>query len=288
LADRDFMTAAPTGPSVTLQQLLDVMNSAFVAGRDGLLEIDASWKRLNAKLGPAVAFLNANRAETAAGVPEVRQMVETLRPRALADPLGADADFDRQIAPVLAQVRAEIEKLIERRKNLRDNIAYARKLLQRLGALREQSELFSSECAQKISGRRGPPAAAVPRERVAALANRLAGIESSGGGIDAVCEEVEVCIGAIANFVAAEERAIAQNRAPLDLRRELRGRLSALKAKAVGRGVSEDPALVELAQRADDLLHARPTPIDEAAGLVGQYELRLNGRAGQAPLKRLN
>jgi hypothetical protein len=65
----------------------------------------------------------------------------------------------------------------------------------------------------------------------------------------------------------------------LDLRRELRGRLSALKAKALARGVAEDSKLVPLAQKAAELLHARPTPIEEAAWLVSQYEARLNGRA---------
>ena len=66
-------------------------------------------------------------------------------------------------------------------------------------------------------------------------------------------------------------------RGRLQLRRELRGRLLALKSKAVAKNRAEDPILIDIAQQAEALLHRCPTPIDVAADLVRQYERRLNG-----------
>jgi hypothetical protein len=69
---------------------------------------------------------------------------------------------------------------------------------------------------------------------------------------------------------------IETHQARLQLRQELRGRLIALKAKAVAKQRAEDPNLIDIADRAQTLLHQRPTPLDQATDLVTQYEQRLN------------
>jgi hypothetical protein len=72
---------------------------------------------------------------------------------------------------------------------------------------------------------------------------------------------------------------MAANRAPLELRIELRGRLDALKAKARAYGVAENPELTRLAEEAYGLLHSRPTPMDRAEVSVSEYERALTERA---------
>jgi hypothetical protein len=69
---------------------------------------------------------------------------------------------------------------------------------------------------------------------------------------------------------------IESHQTRLQLRQELRGRLLALKAKAIAKQRAEDPKLIDIADRAHALLHQRPTPLDQAADLVTQYEQRLN------------
>ena len=64
---------------------------------------------------------------------------------------------------------------------------------------------------------------------------------------------------------------------PLELRRELRGRLEALKAKARAYGMAETPLMAELAAGAEALLYARPTDVPRAAAAVGLYEQKLSG-----------
>ena len=74
------------------------------------------------------------------------------------------------------------------------------------------------------------------------------------------------------------QEGLEANRAPVLARRELRGLMHALKAKALARGMAEDPRLIQLAEEANALLYAKPTPIPHATELVHQYERVLNGR----------
>ena len=78
-------------------------------------------------------------------------------------------------------------------------------------------------------------------------------------------------------YMVSEQRAYTANSTLLDSRRELRGRLDALKAKALAKGLIEDAKLSDLAEQAKQLLYTRPTALDKAAELVSQYEKRLNG-----------
>jgi hypothetical protein len=258
-----------------LDPLLGRMNKAFIGGRDGLLEIDTAWKTLDAKMSVVMAFLDARRGETAASVPELRRAIEVLRPRVMSDPLGVAAEFEKRIDAAFARIRADIEKLEYLRKNYRPELARTRELLAVLGSLREQNDRVFAEYREKIAGWRAPEFP-LPPQRIGDLSAQLTRLEKSGG--DGACLELEMCGNEIRHLIAEEERTLNQNRAPLDFRRELRGRLAALKAKAHARGSAEDPTLVRLAQRANDLLYGRPTPIEEASGLVSQYEARLNGR----------
>jgi hypothetical protein len=78
------------------------------------------------------------------------------------------------------------------------------------------------------------------------------------------------------NLLSRLEQSLQANRQALDSRRELRGRLSALQAKAVARGWVEDAALVDLATQAKQMLYSRPTPLDEAQACLQRYERQLN------------
>ncbi|MGL4375493.1 MAG: hypothetical protein ACRCT1_03595, partial [Microcoleaceae cyanobacterium] len=77
-------------------------------------------------------------------------------------------------------------------------------------------------------------------------------------------------------YLTREQNNYTANKAPLDLRQELRGRLDVLQAKALGRGMAENVTLSELAEKAKKLLYSRPTPLNEATDLISQYEKYLN------------
>ena len=76
-------------------------------------------------------------------------------------------------------------------------------------------------------------------------------------------------------YIEAERAACSANRAPIELRAELKGRLSALKVKAQARGMAQDAELSALAYQAENLLRERPTPTVRAAQIVSEYEARV-------------
>ncbi len=83
----------------------------------------------------------------------------------------------------------------------------------------------------------------------------------------------------------AEQEALGEARRQLGLRSELRGRLDALKAKARAYGVAELDELAGIADRAKALLYQRPTPLQEAAAAVSEYESKLNFEAAKTVRK---
>jgi hypothetical protein len=272
-------TVAETGETLTLPQLFDRMNQAFTVGRAGVLEADAAWKRLDEKMNSAISFLKSRTSENAAGIGQVRHAVEALRPKVISDPLGAALEFDTRIEPVFNEAKARIEKLETQRRNLPNDLVHTRKLLGDLAALCDENVALLAECRDKISGY-AIAEQPVPKQRITDLAGTLVQLErrARAGAIDPVCMDLESCGAEIRRLIQASEEARARNYAPLELRRELRGRLNALRAKAHARGAAEDSALVDLAQKATAALYEKPTPIEEASRLVRQFEARLNGR----------
>jgi hypothetical protein len=75
----------------------------------------------------------------------------------------------------------------------------------------------------------------------------------------------------------ATSAGVAAARRQLDLRRELRGRLDAYKAKAQALGRAEDAGLNQRFRSAHEVLYGAPCDLDEAARLVASYQMALSG-----------
>jgi hypothetical protein len=120
----------------------------------------------------------------------------------------------------------------------------------------------------------------VPEKMVDALGDWLDTLQAkyAGGMLRPVAIGLQNWNSAAANCVSAVQKIYAANRAPIDLRQELRGRLNALKAKAQAYRVEEDSDLRALASQAEDLLYTRPTPIGRADELVSRYQSLLTQR----------
>ncbi len=72
------------------------------------------------------------------------------------------------------------------------------------------------------------------------------------------------------------KQSLAASRGALEARRELRGRLDALKAKARGRGLAERADVAAQAKLAEALLATRPTNLAQASEAVARYGKTLN------------
>ena len=71
-------------------------------------------------------------------------------------------------------------------------------------------------------------------------------------------------------------QAEAANRAPLQERDELRGLLTAYRAKMAGVGKAEDQTASELADEAHNELYTRPTDLDRALRLLRELGAAVN------------
>ena len=70
-------------------------------------------------------------------------------------------------------------------------------------------------------------------------------------------------------------RVVASNRAPLEKRNELRGRLGAFRAKMAATGFSEDLVLRDISAEAHNELFTSPTDLVRAERLVTEFGNRL-------------
>jgi hypothetical protein len=139
-----------------------------------------------------------------------------------------------------------------------------------------ESCAIHKQCQEQITdhAKLAEPAA---EEKIDALRQWLERLEqrSGDGQLTAVSIGLQNWNKAVETCVNSEREATAKNRAMLDMRNELRGRLDALKAKARASGINEGPELVGIAREAATCLQLKPVPLGRAATLVQAYETRL-------------
>ena len=286
LAQRELLSTADSTLSITPSQLLSTMMGAFDAAKSTILAVDAAWNRLEPLLAAAEREADALQAlaeelgepappDLATG----RQKIEGLGARVATDPLGVQTDFAAELSPLLARARAWLDDLAHQRDKVAADQTRARALLQALTSVAQDCVAAYEECREKAAATSGPvppPDAAQAADLAAWLATLDAALgqghwKAARIGLD------RWLLTAEANLADARA-ALAANRASLEKRAELRGCLASLRVKAqsyAARGVTLDPALAAVAGQAERLLSSRPTPLEEAARLVSDYEARL-------------
>lgn len=286
LAQRGLLSVSQTETRATPAQLLSAMLDAFNLAVDAILEVDAAWKSLEPGLADANAEVEKLQARAAAlgegALPELvatRRKISDLFTRTANDPLGAHVDLDREITPLLDQVRTRLNELERQRDEVRNGLARGRDLLRELSDLLTQAAAARETCQAKIAdptGLKTPPDASA----VTDLSNWLDTLD--GAAREGRWNPARVGLdrwGQTARSTLETARsAAAANRAPLETLAELRGRLSSLRAKAqsyAARGVALPDTVWTLASDAERSLQRRPTPLAEASRLVSEYEAQL-------------
>ena len=286
LAQRGLLSASETANAIAPNQLLAAMTDAFQVAKDVVLAVDEAWLRLELTLANAeTEIISLQRLADSLGqsslieLSTARQKITALRTSIESDPLGVSANFDGEVKPLIAQVRATLEQLSEQLHQIRESFAIAHTLLKQLLELHRQAEAAFAESQEKVVDH-SMLSTPLAQEQIEALSQWLTRLEIkfAEGLLIPVCVGLENWTAKVKEYIAAEERVYTANKAPLELRQELRGRLDALKVKAIARGMAEDVTLTELAKNAKQLLHTRPTPLNQAAELVSLYEKRLNSQ----------
>lgn len=284
LAQRELLTGAETTTKITPTQLLQVMQNAFSVARDAVLAVDDAWTQMEVMLADAEAqiFSMQNLAaslnqDCQSELIQAASTIASLRQSIEQDPLGTSAVFQEHVQPILAQVKATLDQRIKQHNQIRDKLAIAHNLLQQLKEIHSLAIAAFAECQDKVLDHSIllPP---LSEEQIEALRQWLMKLETklAEGLVNPIIVGLDNWTIKAREYIASEQQAYAVNNAPLQTRRELRGRIDALQAKALARQLIEDPILTELALQAKQLLYSRPTPLNKAAELISQYEKRLN------------
>lgn len=286
LAQRSLLSAAETTCTVTPDNLLAMMTLTFETARDTILAIDVAWSHLELTLSQVEAEIQALRqqANTLGGnnltdLRAIQQAIAPLRDRVMTDPLGVKDEFEQQIQPLIERVKDSLNQVLQQHNQIQNGLAIAHTLLQNLTELNQQTHTAYAESLEKVTDHSGLQPS-LSADHLDALCQWLSRLETrfAEGLVSPIQVGLENWTAKVKAAIAIEQCAVAANRRPLETRRELRGRLEALKAKALARGRAEDPILADLSAQAKQILYTRPTDLAKAIELVTQYERHMNNR----------
>jgi hypothetical protein len=290
LQQRALLTGAEDVDHISPGDLLKQMSKAFEASRDAVLTVDAAWEKLGTGMSEAVSQIGSlkNLLEKLGSPPSfelqaANHQLEQLRAAVVKDPLGALDTFERQVQPLLASVRKGIEERAQLQKNIGDLFSASQLALHKLEQLHREAALSFAERQDKVAGC-GSPEAIQSEDKIQRLRDWLVRLEKKRdeGMVQPLSVGLRNWYAAAQECTEAEQKAHDVNSKPLEARKELRGRMDALKAKARAYGLAEEPGLLELASETDKVLYARPTPMDRAARMVAEYEKKLSLRSAHA------
>ncbi len=273
LAQRTLLSGSQQTESTTADELLQRMMNAYLQAKDAVLAVSRAWSELAAELDRTEARMRRLGADADAD----RMLTET-RGRIQADPLGALEYLSSHVAPMIAAAEQKIAAMQKVEQSLRQAHAQWSALLQG----HADSLAAAADCAARFSALTGVTSP-VPEDRLEALRMWLDRLENrrADGAPAALAVGLKNWCATAEAYARQDEGVCVGYRAARESRRELRGRLDALKAKARGYGVAELVALASVAQQAESLLDTQPTHLPRAAAAVAGYEQELSGMARQ-------
>jgi hypothetical protein len=266
------------------------METAFAEVSRLAVEADAAHTALLAELVPVLERLaQARRQAAALGVgpgdaetatlADLDVRADALHRRAATDPLTRTA-----CAPELAALATGTRDLADRLDRLaaqRDrwgaDLEAVRRALADLGRLRADAEIVRDRAGELIAGQR-PELPADDRAAIRAALDRL---ERTSGW----AARTTALAALQADVAAATDRVRTTHELAAGLlarREELRGRFSAFKARAARLGRAEDPQVLELDERLQRLLWAKPCDLAAATRALAGYRRHLAPTDGRS------
>jgi hypothetical protein len=277
LGERDLLADRQRTTTCTPDALLTMMAAQFDEVRAVVVAAGNAWDTLVPRLRDArVAFseVQATAVELGEGNdPELARLdgsLDSLGNRVAHDPVTADGAAFDTLEGELTALRSSFTAAADLRREMLERITRARSKLDGLRSVVRAADEAHREALVKIVAPGAPAPAPVDR----ALAESLDAVVALGDG-----GRWRAAQSALADWSAhAEEllrrahEAAAANRAPIEERNELRGRLDAYRGMANATGMLEDPDAAQRYERAHDALYIAPTDLTESARLVRAYQ----------------
>lgn len=287
LAQRGLLSKNELVDAITPIQLLEAMKLSFSSARDVVIEVDAAWTKLDTTLAELQKkVISLEQLASSLGqnsineLTQIRKVITSLGERVEQDPLGVSIDIEEQVQPYIIQVKTALDKILKQQVEVREKMSTAQKMLEQLQELQEKTVIAFTESQAKVTDHSVLQQPLTQLE-IDALSQWLLRLKTklTEGLVAPVIVGLDNWTRKVAEVLSATQQVYIAHNNLIQTRQELRGRLDALQAKALARGLAEDPTLTNLAEQAKLLLYQRPTPLNQANALVAEYEKRLNNRS---------
>jgi hypothetical protein len=262
-----FAQTAAVSPS----ELVERIQRGIADVRAAIAEFDQAaatfGPRLSAveELSAEIQGLAEDLGEPAAALESERRQVARRLAMFRRDPLAVDEAEVAALEASLERSKTDLLRLQELRRGIEHRLAAARCALEDLRLRRREAEEARDAAARKIAG---AGHSAIPEvEGLSSEIESFAVLADAGAWrqLDDAMQQWQRSADHAAGDLA---RVIDQNRGPILVRNELRGRLAAYRVKAGRLDLLEDAGFVAAAERAHEALYTAPTDLAKAERLV--------------------
>jgi hypothetical protein len=275
LAQRGLLGAGQVISTCTPAELLAAMEAAFATAVDVATRAGEVWQRLLPLAADAATSVDDVRRLTreAGGattmIDEADRRLGRFTAQLAADPLGVDAAALHGVRELIARADAERTSAVELKEALGRRLADAHTLAGQVAEARLAARAAREAATGRFADTDIAPAASGwdPRPDLAAL-DALA----AAGQWALISPRLADFTRRVRDLLATLRDSTARNAGLLSSRNEMRGRLDAYRAKALGRGLGEDAALSTLADAARDALYTAPCDLGAARRAVDAYQ----------------
>ena len=285
LSERDLLDPQRSETRVSIDDLLARLRDLYEPLRDGVAAIDAVWRDVLPRLDAADVTggeLAGEVSELGTAEPSVgrlQRLVVDVRKQVMDDPLGLDPDIGAELDRLAAEAARHVGELRRSHDELDDDLARTEVLVAEARSLRARAAVALAEAQAKIV--QPEDLAQVPSDAaIAELARRGHDLRASDESWHHVRPKLDAFLRLAERLVAQLTDAERRNRHPIEHRDQLRGLLSAYRAKAAAVGLIELPSVSDLTDEAHNELYTSPTNLPRAAGLVEAVAEAIN-RAGE-------
>jgi hypothetical protein len=274
LAQRGLLGTGQVSTTCSPAELLSAMEVAFATAATVVTRAGDVWQKLLPSAADTAAELdNVRRLTRDAGgstatLDEADRRLGAFTGTLATDPLGADASALTGVRELIARADAERTSAGELRQALERRLAEAHTLATDIVAARRAAEAAREKAEGRFEDRE------IATVRDGALRPDLAALDAlaAAGQWALISPRLADWTRRAREHLAALNAATARNTGLLATRNEMRGRLDAYRAKALSRGLGEDPALTPLADTARDLLYTAPCDLDAGRRAVDAYQ----------------
>lgn len=283
LGERSLTGESTQQEHMSIEGLIDRMSSLYEPVRDVVTQAEKVLRETLPRLNSAEATVIRLRKDALAlrvdtiSLDRIDETIARIRDLSLTDPLSIPVNARRSFDDAIHAASATITGARASHDELASDIAGASDLLDQCRDLIAQATSHHSESLSKVSkpiGLRRPPSVdAIDGDR--GLATKLEPILSSPQSWQSIRRGLDGWLDIATRLRDQLLRVVEANKDPLDKRDELRGRLSAFRAKMVAIGFSEDLVLRDISAEAHNELFTSPTDLVRAERLVTEFGNRL-------------